>query len=163
MEQARPKPALKRMRLPEQFAWMPFVLPGVTVAVLLTVYPTYSVSASLFGDTAKGNGFVGLDNFAALFRQPRMELYLWNTFLWVVITSTGALVLGVVGAFALEVRGIGFRGLLRSLLLLPWIVPHVAAAIVWKWFYSSEFGMLNHVLQSLGIIKSLSIGCPTRR
>ena len=112
MEQARPKAALKRMRLPEQFAWMPFVLPGVTVAVLLTVYPTYSVvSASLFGDTAKGNGFVGLDNFAALFRQPRMELYLWNTFLWVVITSTGALVLGVVGAFALEVRGIGLRGL----------------------------------------------------
>ncbi len=58
MEQVRPKAALKRMRLPEQFAWMPFVLPGVTVAVLLTVYPTYSVvSASLFGDTAKGNGF----------------------------------------------------------------------------------------------------------
>jgi multiple sugar transport system permease protein len=155
MERARPKAALNRMRLPEQLAWTPFVLPGVAVAVLLTVYPTYSVvSASFFGDTAKGNGFVGLDNFAALFRQPRMELYLWNTFLWVVITSTGALVLGVVGAFALEVRGIGLRGLLRSLLILPWIVPHVAAAIVWKWFYSSEFGMLNHVLQSLGIIKA---------
>ena len=62
MKQARPTAALKRMRLPEQFAWMPFVLPGVTVAVLLTVYPTYSVvSASLFGETAKGNGFVGLE------------------------------------------------------------------------------------------------------
>jgi multiple sugar transport system permease protein len=154
MEQARPRAAFRRMRLPEQFAWMPFVLPGVTVAVLLTVYPTYSVvSASLFGDTPKGRAFVGLDNFAALFRLPRMEAYLWNTFLWVVITSTGALVLGVVGAFALQVRGIGLRGLLRSLLVLPWIVPHVAAAIVWKWFYSSEFGMLNHVLQSIGVIK----------
>src|SRR3984957_10819005 len=120
MEQGRPKAALQRMRLPEQFAWMPFVLPGVTVAVLLTVYPTYSVvSASLFGDTAKGNGFVGLDNFAALFRQPRMEIYLLISFLWVVITSTGARVLGVVGACAIEVRGISFRGLLRSLLILP--------------------------------------------
>jgi len=154
MEQAGPKASLKRMRLPERFAWMPFVLPGVIVAVLLTAYPTYSVvSASLFGDTAKGNAFVGLDNFAALFRMPRMELYLWNSFLWVLITSTGALVLGVVAAFALEVRGIAFRGLLRSLLVLPWILPHVAAAIVWKWFYSSEFGMLNHVLQSLGVIR----------
>jgi multiple sugar transport system permease protein len=154
MEQAGPKASLKRMRLPERFAWTPFVLPGVTVAVLLTAYPTYSVvSASLFGDTAKGNALVGLGNFAALFRMPRMQLYLWNSFLWVVITSTGALVLGVVGAFALEVRGIALRGLLRSLLVLPWILPHVAAAIVWKWFYSSEFGMLNYVLQSLGMIR----------
>jgi multiple sugar transport system permease protein len=125
MEQARPKAAAKRMRIPEQFAWMPFVLPGVTVAVFLTVYPTYSViSTSLFGETGKGVAFVGLDNFTALLRQPRMELYLWNTFLWVIITSTGALLLGVVGAFALEVRGIRLRGLWRSLLVLPWIVPH---------------------------------------
>lgn len=154
MEQARPKAALKAMRLPEQFGWMPFVLPAVIVAALLTLYPTYSViSASLFGDTARGNAFVGLNNFAALFRLPRTELYLWNTFLWVVITSTGALVLGVVAAFALEFRGIRLRGLFRALLVVPWIMPHVAAAIVWKWFYSSEFGMLNHVLQSLGVIK----------
>src|ERR1700745_2020790 len=126
MEQRRPNAELKRIRLPEQFAWMPFVLPGVIVAVLLTVYPTYSVvSASFFGDTAKGNGFVGLDNFAALFRQPRIALYLWHTSLWGIITSTGALVLGVVGAFALEVRGIALRGLWRSFLVLPWIVPHV--------------------------------------
>ena len=154
MERARLKAAFKRVRLAERFAWMPFVLPGVIVAVLLTLYPTYSVvSTSLFGDTPNGRAFVGLENFIALFRLPRMELYLWNTFLWVLITSTGALVLGVVGAFALEVRGIRLRGLLRSLLVVPWIMPHVAAAIVWKWFYSSEFGMLNHMLQSLGMIK----------
>lgn len=140
------------IHLPKRLEWVPAVLPGVLVAVILTTYPSYSlIKTSLFNWTDDGFAFVGLQNFVDLMGRPRTPLYLWNTTIWTMMTTLGALFLGIVAALALQARGVVAKGLIRSLLLLPWIVPQVAAAVVWKWFYSTEFGMLNHMLQSAGL------------
>lgn len=44
------------------------------------------------------------------------------------------------------------RGVYRSLVLIPWVVPGIAAAMTWKWMYASQYGIVNHILQALGLI-----------
>ncbi len=44
------------------------------------------------------------------------------------------------------------RGIYRSLMLIPWVVPGIAAAMTWKWMYASQYGIVNHILQALGLI-----------
>ena len=142
-----------RLRPGDDGGWAPFVLPALIVSVLLTVYPVSSlIWTSLTNLGPDGTEFVGLANYVELFRMPRFAMILGNTILWTALTTLGALILGCVAAVALEHRAVVFPGLWRSIFLLPWIVPQVASATTWKWFYSSEFGMLNHMLMTGGIV-----------
>lgn len=55
------------------------------------------------------------------------------------------------------------RNLFRGLLLMPWIVPTVVAALLWKWIFNQQYGIFNYVLHSLGLISSFKawIGDPS--
>lgn len=133
--------------------WPAYVLPALLVALALTIYPVGSlIWTSLTKQGFDGNSFVGLDNYFALFRMPRFSLIVGNTVVWTLGTTIGAIVLGCIAALALQHKRVVLPGLWRSLLLLPWIVPQVASATIWKWFYSTEFGFLNHMLMQVGII-----------
>ena len=144
---------LARLRTDKDGEWAPFVLPALFVSVLLTVYPVGSlVWTSLTNIGPDGVQFVGFANYVELFQMPRFARILGNTIVWTLLTTLGALILGCVAAVALEHRAVVLPGVWRAILLLPWIVPQVASATTWKWFYSSEFGMLNHMLMTVGII-----------
>ena len=144
---------LARLRTDKDGEWAPFVLPALFVSVLLTVYPVGSlVWTSLTNIGPDGVQFVGFANYVELFQMPRFARILGNTIVWTLLTTLGALILGCVAAVALEHRAVFLPGVWRAILLLPWIVPQVASATTWKWFYSSEFGMLNHMLMTVGII-----------
>ncbi|MDP2857343.1 MAG: sugar ABC transporter permease [Bacillota bacterium] len=96
--------------------------------------------------------FVGLRNFLRVFTDPVSRQFLTNTAVLVVASVGGTMVLGLGAALLLSNDFVG-RGLARSLLLLPWAVPGIAAATMWWWMYSARFGMLNYVLESLGVIQ----------
>ncbi len=129
------------------------MLPALGVSLLLTLYPIGSVLwSSLTADTESGTRFAGFANYVSLFRTPRFGDIVLNTVIWTVATTAGALVVGIIAAIALQHKMILLRGAWRSVLLLPWIAPQVASATIWKWLYSSDFGMLNQTLIQLHIL-----------
>jgi multiple sugar transport system permease protein len=93
--------------------------------------------------------FIGLGNYARLLHDDTFWLTLWNSFVWVF----GSVTLQFAGGFAAALllhqtfRG---RALVRTVTLLPWIVPGVVVALVWEWLYQPNYGVINDVLLRLG-------------
>jgi multiple sugar transport system permease protein len=70
--------------------------------------------------------------------------------IWTVVSTGVAFVLGLAAALALHQAFVG-RGVMRALLLIPYVVSPVAAALVWKWLYHSDFGAIGALAVQLGL------------
>lgn len=95
--------------------------------------------------------FVGLQNFALLLSDPVFRIALRNTIVWTVGVVTFQYLIGLGVALLLN-EPIPMRALFRGLVLVPWVVPSVVAALVWRWIYAPDYGILNHLLRSLTLI-----------
>jgi multiple sugar transport system permease protein len=94
-------------------------------------------------------GYVGLANYARLLRDDVFWLSLWNSCLWVF----GSVSLQFLGGFAAALllhQSFRGRALVRTLTLLPWIIPGVVVALIWEFIYQPNYGLLNDVLSRLG-------------
>ena len=132
-----------------------FILPALGVMCILILYPLYQTFfMSLYEElSAQRLVFVGLKNFKEVLTFDYFPKTLLNTVIW-----TGGVVvfqfltgLGVAALLNTKVRGIG---LVSSLVLIPWVTPGVIAAIIWTWLYHPLYGVLNEILQFLGIVES---------
>jgi multiple sugar transport system permease protein len=94
--------------------------------------------------------FVGLRNFRTLAADPRFGRAAVNTVRYVAVGIPAQIVLGLLLAMALR-RVTRLRGLFRALYFMPFVTPIVAAAWVWQWMYSEQFGPLNSILVGLGL------------
>jgi len=94
--------------------------------------------------------FVGLRNFQTLSHDPRFGRAAGNTIRYVLAGIPIQLALGLGLALLLQ-RINRFRGFFRALYFLPFVTPIVAAAWVWQWMYSEQFGPLNQILVALGL------------
>ena len=96
-------------------------------------------------------GFIGLGNYARLLRDDVFWLSLWNSFVWVF----GSVSLQFLGGFAAALllhqtfRG---RAVVRTLTLLPWIIPGVVVALIWEYLYQPNYGALNDLLARAGLM-----------
>jgi len=96
-------------------------------------------------------GFIGLGNYARLLRDEVFWLSLWNSFYWVF----GSVSLQFLGGFAAALllhqtfRG---RAVVRTLTLLPWIIPGVVVALIWEYLYQPNYGALNDLLARAGLM-----------
>lgn len=126
-----------------------YVLPGVLVVAALVLYPVISII--VLSLTADGV-FAAFANFSTVINARNFGRVVGNTFIWVVGTVFFAYLLGLIAALILNQNFIRLKGMWRSILLLAWIVPSVVKATIWKWIYSSDFGILNHMLMSTNII-----------
>jgi multiple sugar transport system permease protein len=73
-----------------------------------------------------------------------------NTLIWTVFSTLFAFLIGLAAALALHREFIG-RGVLRALLLIPYVVSAVAASYVWKWLYHSDFGVIGALAVQFGL------------
>ncbi|WP_410010531.1 carbohydrate ABC transporter permease [Phyllobacterium zundukense] len=106
--------------------------------------------ARLIGST--GN-FVGLDNFTKLLSRPDFLQALSTTAIFTVVSVSAEIVLGVLTALLLQQRFYG-RALLRALMILPWALPTVVNAMLWRLIYNPEYGALNAALTQVGLLGS---------
>jgi multiple sugar transport system permease protein len=133
--------------------------PAVILVFILTVLPTLeslrmSVQAfDLMRINVDGTPFVGLKNFDAIFHDERFVIALVNTFLFAIIVVGSVIILGLLIAQLLNMSFRG-RGVLRSLILVPWVTPPVVAATIWVWMYQPERSPINQVLRALDITHS---------
>lgn len=133
-----------------------FTAPVLLFMLVLIAYPLLSVlwqSVRYVNLVNPGiRGFAGLDNFRTVLEDEDIGPALYNTVLWTVLSVAGEYVLGLVSALALarDVRG---RGLFRAMIIIPWVIPIVVAGLTWTWMLTPEYGVLNHWLVQLGIIR----------
>ncbi|KZM47635.1 sugar ABC transporter permease [Labrenzia sp. OB1] len=95
--------------------------------------------------------FIGLDNYRELFAAPEFWPIMWNTMLFVVCSIAGQFTLGLALALFFDT---GFRGssFLRGLFLVSWVMPGLVVGAIWNWILSGDFGVLNYLLTSSGLI-----------
>jgi multiple sugar transport system permease protein len=96
-------------------------------------------------------GFVGFRNFLSVFTDSASRPVLVNTAVLVLSSVVATTILGLASALLLSQDFPG-RGLVRTSLLLPWAIPGIAAGTMWWWLYSARYGVLNYLLQSVGVI-----------
>lgn len=125
-----------------QWLWL---APTLLVLVALSIYPLiFAVEVSL--RTPSG---YGLGNFARLATDRLFLISLWQTIVYTASALAVEFALGLALALLVnrEFRG---RGLLRSILLIPMLLPPVVVAVIWRLILNPEFGVLNGTLRSLG-------------
>lgn len=131
------------------------IAPGVILVGLILIYPMISgIVSSLFTQhslTASNRTFVGFEHYGTLFSDSIFKGAFWNTLIWTLCVVVGQYLIGLLIALLLNEELPG-RGIFRSLILIPWIVPMIAAGLTWKWIYSSQFGILNYILMKIGLI-----------
>jgi multiple sugar transport system permease protein len=144
-------------RHPQLIPGLLLLLPAVALLLVFVAYPIgYAVWLS-FQDLYLLRGIdsitpYGLGNYRRFFSDPLWTTYVGNTAIWTFGSVIGEVVLGTILALLLN-REMLLRGLFRGLVLLPWVMPPVVAAIVWKWILDGQWGILNYVLLNLGLLE----------
>jgi len=96
--------------------------------------------------------FIGLDNYSEILKSPEFWSALWITVQFTVMVVALVAILGVLVALLLNQSFPG-RGVLRTLILLPWAIPPVVNGLMWQWIYDSKIGALNGLLTTIGAIR----------
>lgn len=96
---------------------------------------------------------VGFANYAAVLAQPEFWMVARNTLLFVVGSIGGQFVLGF-GLALFFARGFPGAATIRGLFLVSWVMPGLVVGAIWGWILAGDFGVLNYLLKSLGIIQS---------
>ena len=143
------------MRYEARLGWM-LVAPALGVIALIAIFPlAWTVWESLHMHELRmpwlGNPFVGLDNYAEIARDPRFWAALGHTVFFTITSITIELILGLFLALAMN-RAYRGRGIVRAAILVPWAIPTVVAALLWRFMFESESGIANALLVDAGIL-----------
>jgi multiple sugar transport system permease protein len=147
------KPKLLNGRL------LPYMLlaPSLAVTLVIVFFPMVQAVLTSFYDLVlwKPNAtkFVGLGNYIKLLHDPVFWTALWNTIIWIGLTVPLQMLLGLVTALLLQ-REFPWRGLARALIIIPWALPSVVIALMWRWIYDPTTGVLNDILLYFSIVHS---------
>jgi multiple sugar transport system permease protein len=95
--------------------------------------------------------FIGLNNYIDMIRDQLFWGSLQRTLLWVVLGVGFQFIFGFCLALLLN-RNFAGRGLIRSISLIPWVTPGVLIALMWRWIYDGNYGVLNDMLLRFGFI-----------
>lgn len=138
------------------FLGLLFVAPAEFILLIFLAYPFLLGLWLGFTDTVVGRegSFIGLENYADLLEDSAFWLTVFNTFLYTVVAVLLKAVLGIGLAVVLN-RDFKTKGLVRAIVLLPWIVPTALSAICFWWLYDSTFSGISWVLIRLGLIDGM--------
>jgi multiple sugar transport system permease protein len=131
------------------------LVPAVALFVLLTLYPIanlfrMSVSTIAFSEGREVWTFTPLANLALLRSDEVVAPAVVNTLIFVVVAVALEIVLGL--ALAILVAGVARgKGLARTVMILPILVPPVAIGSMWKLLYNYDFGIFNQAFTALGL------------
>ena len=138
---------LSRLLDNRRFLVFLFMLPAAGLLLLFLTYPLGLGIWLAFTDTTIGRDgvFIGLWNYESLFADRVFWLSVTNTLLYTVVATIGKFVLGLWLALLLN-HYLPFKAFIRSIVLVPWIVPTVLSAIAFWWIYDPQFSIISYVL-----------------
>lgn len=129
------------------WGWL-FIIPTMAGLIILNIYPMIDTIRQSFyktGDFGKGNVFVGLSNYKKVLGDAEVWQALWNTVKYALVEVPFSIVIALVLAVLLNKKLKG-RSVFRTIFFLPMVVAPAAVAMIWKWLYNSNFGLINNVL-----------------
>ncbi|WP_087001254.1 carbohydrate ABC transporter permease [Rhizobium sullae] len=127
--------------------------PAAILLALIIGYPVCRLAYTSFFNLSLTSGlpaeFVGLDNYRLMIDDPVFWETTWNTVLITLITVPGALLVGL-GLALMANLPFAMQWPVRLSLLIPWALPLSFAGLIFAWFFHSEYGVVNDVLNRLG-------------
>ena len=129
-----------------------FIAPGIALIAVFMYYPMVGTvieslyTTSFINPTPK---FVGLAAYEKIFASADFRQIVWNSCVWTVAVVVLQNICGFFSALLLN-QSLPGQGLMRALVLLPWVMPGVVAAILWRFMYDPQLGLINSFLISLG-------------
>ena len=147
MKQKAPKKKATQAQKREAVWALCFIAPTIIGLIVLNFYPAIDTVWQAFcktGDFGKGNVFIGFANFAKVFAASETWHSLWNTVKYALIEVPFGVVIALVLAVFLNKKLKG-TSLFRTIFFLPMVCAPAAVAMVWKWLYNQQFGLLNNV------------------
>ncbi len=142
-------------------AWL-LLLPALVMLVAFTHWPALLTAIDSVFSTPRGvrpAHFVGGDNYAGLLDDPVFWQALRNNAVYAVVTIPASVVLSLTMALAVN-SAIPGRGLLRMAYFLPTMLPMIAVANLWLFFYTPDYGLLDQVLGRFGLGRHNWLGNP---
>ena len=129
-----------------------FVLPALATMAALIVYPlAYGMFISFFSTNLINRWrLVGIDNYVSALQNSAFVQSLGTTAIYAGGTVAGTLVVGMVFALLLNQEFPG-RTFFRVVLILPWVLPEVVVALLWRWMYNPLYGILSYATGTIGI------------
>lgn len=127
------------------WGWL-FILPTMAGLMILNIIPIFqTIYQSFFktGDFGKGNIFVGLGNYQKMFGDKQVWQALFNTLKYAIVEIPFSIAIALVLAVLLN-RKIKGRGIYRTIFFVPMVAAPAAVAMVWRWMFNSDFGLLNN-------------------
>ena len=131
------------------WGWL-FMLPTVIGLIVLNIYPIIGTIKQSFyktGDFGIGDKFVGLDNYVKMFSDGDIWQALLNTFKYAIVEVPFSIAIALVLAVLLN-RKMRGRSIYRTIFFLPMVAAPAAVAMVWRWLFNSEFGLLNNLFHT---------------
>ncbi len=132
-------------------AWL-FLLPSLIGFVVFYAYPAlrgFWLSFTDFDLLRNDGDFVGLRNYQALLSDTLFWNALWITFKYVIINIGIQTVLAL--AIAVLMHRLTQSVVVRSIILVPWLIPNVVLAVLWMWMLDPSLGIVNEWLDAIGI------------
>ena len=132
-----------------------YIAPALLVMLVVIGYPiVYTIYLSFFRTPARTGDriFNGVGNYQQILTDAEFWEITWNTLYWTVGSTFFATLLGFGAALALN-RSFPGRGIIRAILLIPWVISYVAAAYVWRWILHSDYGLLSGTLLGWGVVE----------
>ncbi len=133
-----------------------FILPTLLAIGGIVVFPiAYEVMLSFTDKNAFATtfNFIGIKNYVDLLNSSEF----WHSLYTGLVFAGGSLslqfIVGLVVALALN-KDFVAKGIIRGLTLVPYMVPAVVCAALWKWMYNDLYGVFNYLLLEIGIIKA---------
>ena len=127
-----------------------FVAPTIIGLIILNIWPiidTIWQSLCKTGDFGKGNIFIGLANYQKALTNPETWQALWNTIKYAIIEVPFGIIIALLLAVLLN-KKIAGRSVYRTIFFLPMVCAPAAVAMVWRWLYNTQFGLLNNVFHT---------------
>ena len=155
MHKERPVSTSRRYRERGTLFILLTTLPALAIITIFTLYPIGFALWSSFSfydlTNPQKTGFAGVTNYGAALQATGFQHSVEASVVFVIASFFLVVGLALGSALLLNER---FRGVkhLQVIVLLPWAIPFVVAGMMWRWIYDSNYGVLNFVLQSLGVI-----------
>lgn len=132
------------------------LLPALIVMLSVVIVPIVNAVSMSFQSynltRPKKIGFIGLQNYVTLFHDPQFWGSLLRTVIWVVFGVGCQFLFGFLLALILN-REFKGRGVVRAVSLIPWVTPGVLIALMWRWMYDGNYGVINDLLMKMGLIR----------
>ena len=150
MKQKAPKKKRTKAQKREAIWALCFVAPTIIGLIVLNFYPAFNTLWQSFcttGDFGKGNIFIGFENYAKVFSSSEVWHSLWNTIKYAIIEVPLGVIIALILAVFLNKKLKG-TSLFRTIFFLPMVCAPAAVAMVWKWLYNQQFGLLNNIFHT---------------